>query len=81
MRRTRRKRSKPLGKHVKGWDIYEGDVVTRLSDGASYILVGRKNNVMLIRHALPPTVLPSRFHEKSLPLFRVHPSELNIQSR
>lgn len=77
----RRRKSKVLGKSIKGWDIYEGDVVTRLSDGASYILVGRKDNVMLIRQTLPPTVLPSRFHAGSLPLYRVHPSELNIQSK
>ena len=77
----RRRKSKVLGKSIKGWDIYEGDVVTRLSDGASYILVGRENNVMLIRQTLPPTVLPSSFHTPSLPVYRVHPGELGIQSK
>jgi hypothetical protein len=78
---VRRKSKAPVGKSIKGWVLYEGDTVARLSDGANFILVGRQDNVMLIRQVLPATLLPAIFHTSSLPVYRVHPGELGIQSK
>ena len=75
----KRRNHTPLAHDTIGWAIYKGDAA-RDRRGNRLIIVGREGNVMLVRPFVPAYLLPVSLRTSSVPVRRVHPTELGLRS-
>ena len=69
----------PLALTITGWSVNKGDTVSH-RNGQTMRIEGREGNVMLVRRLAGPAALRPSALDNHIPIQRVHPSELGLQS-